>query len=104
MRSYTLTLTNANQTYKIDDLIKGINSKERSMFAAISIQADSANANPVLIGGANTDANVYGRRLAANDIFSLGESEEFNYTSTLGLYAHGVTTAGMKLHIVLDER
>lgn len=73
------------------------------MFGAITIQASPANATQILLGGANLSSTVYGIRLDPGDVYTL-ESGAFNATSTLGLYAYGVTTAGMKLNIVLDER
>lgn len=103
MKSYTLILTSAGTVYKLDTLIKAINSTERGMFASISIQADIANATNVLIGGSNLSSTVYAVSMDAGDILNVGEAP-YNTVSTLGLYAYGVTTAGLKLHISLDER
>jgi len=104
MRSYTLTLTTAGQAYNINTLIKAIAPNEGAYFGGISIVADNANANPVLIGGANISATVYGQRLEANDVFSLDSGCAFNSESTLGIFAWSITTASQKLHVTLDER
>lgn len=104
MRSYTLTLTTNGTVYNLNTLIKAINSKEGAYFGGISIQADSSNANPVLLGGANLSATVYGQRLAAGDFYSLDSGCSINAVSTLGIFALGVTTDSMKIHVALDER
>lgn len=104
MRSYTLTLATNGTVYNLNTLIKAINSKEGAYFGGISIQADDANANPVLLGGGNLSATVYGQKLAAGDTYSLDSGSTINGVSTCGIFALGITTNSMKLHVVLDER
>lgn len=103
MRSYTLTLTNADTVYKLQTLLRAANSAEREIFGRYKITADSANANPVLLGGPNLSTTVYGERLAANGISERATGSGVNDQSTLGVYLLGVTTAGMKVHITVEE-
>lgn len=103
MRSYTLTLTTADTTYKVQTLINAINTAERGLFGNISLQASPANATQVLIGGADLDGTKYGIRLNPGDYVTMSTGSGFNDQSTLGLYARGVTTAALKLNVTVDE-
>lgn len=103
MRSYTLTLTTADTTYKLQTLILAINSAERGMFGSISLQAQLGNATQILIGGADLDGTKYGIRLDPGDMITLSTGSGINDQSTLGLYTRGVTTAALKLNVTVDE-
>lgn len=103
MRTYSVILTSAATKYKLQTLVNAINPAERGLFGNITIQSDPANATVILIGGAELDATHYGISLDKGNIISFTTGDGKNDQSLLGLYAWGVTTAGMILHISLNE-
>lgn len=103
MRSYTLTLTTADTVYKLDTLLKTANAAERGMFGRIKITSDTGNATAVVIGGSNLSTTAYGESLLAKESTTLSSGSGTNDQSTLGIYIMGLTTAGMKIHVALDE-
>lgn len=103
-RHYTVTLTSAGTVYNLDTLIKAIQSKEGSYFAKIRLEADSGNANPIMVGGPNVSSTDYGARLAANGVLDLDSGCLTNAISSENIFMVGVTTASLKMHVLLDER
>jgi hypothetical protein len=103
MRSYTLTLTNAATTYKLQTLVNAISTTERGLFGNISLQSAPGNATQILIGGSDLDSTKYGYRLDPGDAITLSSGSGKNDQALLSLYARGITTAGMTLNVTVDE-
>ncbi len=103
MRAYTLTLTAGDTTYRLATLIAAIKASEDTNFSQVDIQADTGNATAVLIGDSALDGTRYGALLPATTgtFRSFVSGSGANTISTANIYVRGVTTAGMKVHVIL---
>jgi hypothetical protein len=101
MKAYTLTLTPADTTVRLATLIAAIETNAPTNYAQIDIEADSGNANPVLIGDAALDGTRYGRRLAASGTYNMTSGAGGNRLDTTSVYVRGVTTNNLKIHVIL---
>ena len=102
MPAYLLTLAAANMAYRLDDLIKAINSIEKSSFREMLIQADFNNTEAVLGGDASIAETRYGYTLTKDLPPRLYHSEQSN-VGTLDKYFLCVGTAGQKISVELVQ-
>jgi hypothetical protein len=102
MPAYTLTLATNGTVYNLNALIQAINPKESTNFSEISIQPDSGNANPILLGDASLATSRYGIRLASTSPPYQPRAATGSNSLTLNnVYALGVTSDNLVLHVML---
>jgi hypothetical protein len=93
----TLTLTNANQNYKLSTLIAAVDATTRKNFREVRISTDLANADTVKIGDGALTAADFSEELAPGDSTNHGSNDGLSAVSTEDFFMRSAT-AGQKVH------
>jgi hypothetical protein len=93
----TLTLTNANQNYKLSTLIAAVDATTRKNFREIRLQAQKGNADSILIGDGALSAIDFGEELIAGDSTNHAAQDGLSCVSTEDFFMRSAT-AGQKVN------